>query len=224
VAALAVTRTYILDGDHRRKKLMAETRGGARSNERGSVTLRFEDWKHLASVAGLLVVVVGALTMAAVLQRGQGDRTMVETETAEQGGTEVNRAGLSGSAVPPPPAPVADLTDVTGAPAEELGSLLGLAGRTGTDLQRLLAGDGDSWMLQIAAHCDPANVERLIERIDDQRLHVLPVEIDERACFRICWGPFDSRAAAEAATARLPALLRPPTDPPRPRRVADLAP
>jgi len=95
-----------------------------------------------------------------------------------------------------------------------------LAGRVGRDLERLADARG-AWLLQVAAHCDPANVQRALHDVSGERLHVLPVEIGERACFRLCWGPFDSRDSALAASDRLPRPLR-TGDRPRPRAVADL--
>jgi hypothetical protein len=88
------------------------------------------------------------------------------------------------------------------------------------DVDRL-AGSGEAWMLQVAAQCEPTNVERTLREVSAERLHVLPVEIGERACFRICWGPFDSREDALSATAGLPRALR-TGESPKPRPVADL--
>jgi len=192
---------------------MAEARGRVGTRERGSVTLRKDDWKHLASVGSLLAVALGALVMGAVLQLDAAPPETAAVTPRPAPATddgELPVATVPLVAAEPRPAPAAV------SPADRRG----LAGRVSADLERL--GGNDGWLLQIAAHCDPENVERTLRETDSRRLHVLPVEIGRQACFRICWGPFDSRAAAEAAVTRLPSALRSAGDAPRPRLVADL--
>ena len=74
------------------------------------------------------------------------------------------------------------------------------------------------------AICDTDNVERLVRQVSDRELHVLPVEIGDLACFRICWGPFRSRSRAVAAADELPAPLRSLSENPQPRLAASLIP
>lgn len=216
---------------------MAEARGGAGTRKRESPALQKDDWKHLARVGSLLVVVLGALLMGGLLQLDASELSNAVPATEAPVETTLPDRSVAPESpespeslepreidTAPTPIPVAPAADSAPAPREPAAgtNLHGLAGRVGADVERL--GGGAGWLLQIAANCDPENVERKLSETPSRRLHVLPVEIGERACFRICWGPFASRSAAEAAIAEIPAALRAAGDSPQPRLVADLIP
>jgi len=199
---------------------MAESRG-ARPSERVGVTPQPDDRKHLARVGSLLIVVLGALLLGAMLQQNEEAPAVIEYEVA-----------IDGSAPLPQP-PVESPEDVvvrrSSDPLPEAArapspatALSDLARRAGVDSRRLPR--EEAWMLQLAAICDTANVERVLRQVPDRELHVLPVEIQNRACFRICWGPFDSRSRALAAAEGLPEPIRTLSDAPQPRLAASLIP
>ena len=62
------------------------------------------------------------------------------------------------------------------------------------------------------------------ERRPAQELFVLPVELKGRACYRVCWGVYDSRPAAEAALRGLPSYFRQGGLSPRLSPLAELLP
>jgi hypothetical protein len=51
-------------------------------------------------------------------------------------------------------------------------------------------------------------VQKAVANVSGEELFILPVELDGRACYRVCWGVYDSREAAEVATQGLPAYFR----------------
>lgn len=214
---------------------MADRRG-ARVDERPGLTLQPDDRKHLTRVGSLLIVVLGALLLGAILRQGP---PAAGADDAEEGAAviqlEANRpepavppqAAVESPPVDPPRADAAPLAPPAPAgaprPAAEAGSpLAALADRAGADLRRLPR--DEAWMLQLAAICDPANAERLVGQVERSELYLLPVEIRNRACFRVCWGPFDSRDHALAAVDDLPGAIRSLSDAPQPRRVDSLVP
>ena len=63
------------------------------------------------------------------------------------------------------------------------------------------------WTAQVAVLCDASGAEVLVSKFEnDARLFVVPAEIGDRSCFRICWGSFPDAGAARAASVP-PALL-----------------
>jgi hypothetical protein len=96
-----------------------------------------------------------------------------------------------------------------------------MAERTMRDARRLASAEGD-WTAQIAVLCDPAGAEAFVLRAgDDARLYVLPAELGDRPCFRICWGRFSSEA--EARSAEIPRGLEEGAKP-APRRLGEIVP
>jgi len=149
------------------------------------------------------------------------------------GGTLLLGAGLSTSApgdqaAPPPqeiePAfedstaePVVDNFAAPQPPSDAMGAMDRLAERTASDLERM-AGESRAWTSQLAVLCDTARVESLLASANQSRsLHLLPTYVDDRSCFRICWGTYDSRDQAVAAS-DLPPQLRSAFPDPFPRQ------
>ncbi len=62
--------------------------------------------------------------------------------------------------------------------------------------------------LQLLVACAPENVQKAITAVPADELFILPVSLKGRACYRLCWGVYDSRPAAEAAAAALPSYFR----------------
>jgi hypothetical protein len=96
-----------------------------------------------------------------------------------------------------------------------------MAERAMRDARRLSSGGGD-WTAQLAVLCEPAGAEAFVVRAgDDPRVYVLPAELGDRACFRVCWGRFSTES--EARSAEIPWGLRDGAKP-APRRVAEIVP
>jgi septal ring-binding cell division protein DamX len=202
------------------KRNVAGRRNRTTSQDTVSGTLK-GDWRHLTTVAGLLVAVFGTLLLGAVLQVDSQDALPVNENVVMLETMEPMPPGSldksSAEEVPPVPEAAAARASV---PSDS--ELSGLSTRVERDLQRL---PRSGWMLQIMAACDTENVLRFVEQSkDDERLHLLPATLSGRSCVRICWGPFDSRETAVEATGRLPQWIRALPDSPHPKSVADLQP
>jgi hypothetical protein len=70
-------------------------------------------------------------------------------------------------------------------------------------------GGGGPWAVAVDAGCQPAELERLYRRQDQDpdELAVVPFETSGERCYRLVWGHFPDQARAEAAMQRLPAGL-----------------
>ena len=92
-----------------------------------------------------------------------------------------------------------------------------LARRVMEDVDRLES-SGDAWTAQIGVYCDHQRVTDLVQAHGkNPKLYVLPVLLDERACFRVCWGHYGTHDGA-AGSRDLPAEFR--GEKPIPRRVS----
>jgi hypothetical protein len=66
-----------------------------------------------------------------------------------------------------------------------------------------LGASSASHTLQVLYSCEPANVEKAFRNVSDPELTVVPAG----ACYRVCFGAFDSHAAATAAKQRVPSYF-----------------
>lgn len=68
-------------------------------------------------------------------------------------------------------------------------------------------GKGGPWGVAVDSGCQPGEVERLYRRqeADADAFQVVPFGRGDEQCFRLLWGHFATREAAEAAMTRLPA-------------------
>ena len=73
---------------------------------------------------------------------------------------------------------------------------------------QLTPGARSRYTLQVLGACAPENVQKAVSAVPSPELLVLPVNVKGRACYRLCWGVYDSRAAAEAALGSLPSYFR----------------
>jgi hypothetical protein len=64
-----------------------------------------------------------------------------------------------------------------------------------------------NFTVQIQILCDPKNLEKAM-RTGGENLWFVPQTLGQRACYRVFWGRFDSRAQAQQALAQVPAALR----------------
>jgi hypothetical protein len=78
--------------------------------------------------------------------------------------------------------------------------------------------------LQVLVACDPENVQKAVNAVPADELFILPVNVKGRACYRLCWGVYDGRPAAEAALPGLPAYFRQGGAAPRLSPLAELLP
>jgi hypothetical protein len=118
-------------------------------------------------------------------------------------------AGSSGAARPPAP---------SGAPTP--GGAGGTAGRgllRSGDLsaaarafqQELQDGSSTRFTIALGLYCNEENVARMIAgAAESPNLFVLPASVQGRACYRVVWGLFDTREAAERSKGSLPMSLQ----------------
>jgi len=68
------------------------------------------------------------------------------------------------------------------------------------------AGVGGPWAIAVDGGCQPAELERLYRRHDQDpdRLAVVPFGTGDERCFRLVWGHFPDQASADAALGSLP--------------------
>jgi hypothetical protein len=70
-----------------------------------------------------------------------------------------------------------------------------------------VTGGGGPWAVAVDGGCQPAELERLYRRQeqDKQNLRVVPFGQGDQQCYRLIWGHFPSKEAADEAIPRLPA-------------------
>jgi septal ring-binding cell division protein DamX len=91
------------------------------------------------------------------------------------------------------------------APANPL--LTKLATRAESDSGRIAKARG-KWTAQLLVACKPETVDRLLDRAGGSNgVYVLPVQVKEDACFRVCFGSYATPKDASAAS-DLPKALR----------------
>jgi septal ring-binding cell division protein DamX len=88
----------------------------------------------------------------------------------------------------------------------------------------LAPGARGRFSVQVLVACAPENVTKAVIAVPSEELYVLPVSLKGRACYRLCWGAFDSRPAAEAALSSLPMYFRQGGSAPRVAPLAELLP
>jgi septal ring-binding cell division protein DamX len=120
---------------------------------------------------------------------------------------------------PPTPAPVAAAGDARALLAQ--GALSDAARAFATSLR---PGARGRFTLQVLVACAPENVQKAVSAVPAKELLVLPVDLKGRACYRLCWGVYDSRPAAEAALGTLPPYFRQGGASPRLSPLAELLP
>jgi septal ring-binding cell division protein DamX len=88
----------------------------------------------------------------------------------------------------------------------------------------MAAGARGRFSLQVLVACDPVNVQKAVDAVPAEELFILPVNVKGRACYRLCWGVYDDRPAAEAALSGLPSYFRQGGAVPRLSTLAELLP
>ncbi|MBK5258960.1 MAG: hypothetical protein JJE51_05150 [Thermoanaerobaculia bacterium] len=63
-----------------------------------------------------------------------------------------------------------------------------------------------NFAVQVAIVCDPANVQKALRNSD--AVWFIPISLKGRSCYRMFWGRYETRSAAEKGMSSLPASLR----------------
>jgi septal ring-binding cell division protein DamX len=88
----------------------------------------------------------------------------------------------------------------------------------------LAPGGRDRFSLQLLVACAPENVTKAVSAVPSEDLYILPVSLKGRDCYRLCWGVYEGRAAAEGALTSLPAYFRQGGGAPRIAPLVELLP
>jgi len=72
----------------------------------------------------------------------------------------------------------------------------------------LSPGPAGRYSIQALVACAPETVQKAVASVSGEDLFILPVDLEGRACYRVCWGVYESKEGAEAAIASLPAYFR----------------
>jgi septal ring-binding cell division protein DamX len=62
--------------------------------------------------------------------------------------------------------------------------------------------------VQVLAACSPDTIRKAAQNVSGGEIFILPVTLNGRACFRVCWGVYESREAAQAGIGTLPDYFR----------------
>jgi hypothetical protein len=75
--------------------------------------------------------------------------------------------------------------------------------------QELVRTSADKFTIAVGLYCNAENVSRMIEGAGASTdIYVLPTLVDGKSCYRVVWGLFDSRDAAERSLSSLPNSIR----------------
>ena len=66
---------------------------------------------------------------------------------------------------------------------------------------------------QLLTACAPDTIAKAVQAVTADELFILPVTFQGRSCYRLCWGVYDDRVAADAARASVPDYFRQGTSP-----------
>jgi SPOR domain len=120
---------------------------------------------------------------------------------------------VTATAAPVLPAPTTTTTTAAPAGVQPLPVVTPKAnGRARYDeiARNYLANPQGNFTVQIQILCDPANLEKAM-RAGGGKVWFVPQTIGGRACFRVFYGNFATRAEAQSAMASVPATLRDPS-------------
>ncbi len=158
--------------------------------------------------AGLLLVAVVAVLLFAAVRRTDepfGDPAAgvaaLDMETEEA----FDPAGMpepSGS--PPEPEATPQTSAPGGGPSGDGSGAGTLAARVMEDRERISRGGG-GFTVQLMVACSPETVHRMVSLSGGSKdLYVLPTMYEGRSCYRLCWGTYGTRDAADRATVPAP--------------------
>jgi hypothetical protein len=61
---------------------------------------------------------------------------------------------------------------------------------------------------QLLTACSTDTIAKAVQAVPGDELFILPVTFQGRSCYRLCWGVYDTRPAAEAGRGSVPAYFR----------------
>jgi general secretion pathway protein D len=128
---------------------------------------------------------------------------------------------------PAPPTPAPETAQAQPAPVTSPPALLrqGSLDEAARGFTAALSADpGRQLGIQALVACSPETVHKAVQNVPGEELFILPVNYKGRDCYRICWGVYPDRAAAEAATRRFPAYFRENNISPRIQPLVELLP
>jgi len=149
------------------------------------------DWKQMLSAAVLLVAVFGTLLLGAVLQADPNDAAIADGQVL---------VGPGEGAVVSSDTTVPDENEPVFQPglAVPFAGDADLVDRAAEDERRLHA-SGNGYTLQFAVNCEAKNVRANLDALKGyQDFYLLTMLYDDRACFRLCWGFYDTDRQARA--------------------------
>jgi septal ring-binding cell division protein DamX len=134
-------------------------------------------------------------------------------------------------ATPPPratpaprPTPVPSAAASSGASARVLLGRGALPEAAREFASTLRPGSRTRFSVQMLTACAPETVQKAVGAAGSEELFILPVALNGRACYRLCWGVYSDRQGAEAALAKIPAYFRQGGAKPRVSPLAELLP
>jgi septal ring-binding cell division protein DamX len=112
-------------------------------------------------------------------------------------------------AVKPPPTSSAPRTARGGGDGRALLRSGDIAAAARAFQQEISSGSADKFTLALGLYCNEENAGRLVASASgSSEIYVLPTSVEGRSCYRVIWGLYDSREAAEGAVPSLPNGVR----------------
>jgi Domain of unknown function (DUF4388) len=88
----------------------------------------------------------------------------------------------------------------------------------------LATGPEGRFSVQALVACAPETVQKAVDNVSGAELFILPVDLKGRSCYRVCWGVYETRDAAESAARDLPSYFRQSGISPRVTPLVELLP
>jgi len=170
-----------------------------------------QDWRHLTLSVAVLVSIVGTLVLGAVLQAGRdhAQRTAAPSPVVARSAPQPSEAEAGAAGASGPTLPFSGDSD--------------LVDRAVVDERRLEA-SGNGYTLQFAVVCEPDNVRANLRELEaESSFYLVTMLYRDRACFRLCWGFYNTEGQARADR-QIPAALRRITATPKVISIADALP
>jgi hypothetical protein len=67
---------------------------------------------------------------------------------------------------------------------------------------------GNRFSVQVLVACSNETIQKALDSVPSEELFILPVNYRGRACYRLCWGLYESQDRATAALLSLPDYFR----------------
>jgi len=110
---------------------------------------------------------------------------------------------------PPRPSPSPSGSTGGGGNGRQLLASGDIPGAASAFLRELRSSGRNKFTVAVGLYCDEDNVGRVVSNArGSEQLYVLPTTIQGRECFRIVWGTFDTRQAAEQGMGTVPNDIR----------------